>query len=245
MSKKRLELSSAGLHILAMFFMLCDHIWVTKLAEGQWLTCVGRLAFPIYAFLLVEGYFHTGNLRKYVVRLLICAVLSEIPFNMMAEGALLYPGHQNVIWTFLISILVIHGNERAKELTAGARFTVLLLTLLAGFALALYGAVDYGYGGVFTVFAFYLFRGKRRKDFLGQLLLLAYINLEVLEGFQCTVSAFGTAFSFPGQMFALLSLLPIWLYGGKQGLHNRGFRSLCYGFYPLHLLILSLLRMYG
>ncbi len=240
MSKKPIELSSAALHVLAMAFMLCDHIWFTGLVPGKWLTCVGRLAFPIYAFLLVEGYFHTKNLKNYILRLLVCALISEIPFNLMISGTVFYPAHQNVIWTFLISLLVIWGNEQAKEMPPGIRLAVLMLTLLAGFALALYGAVDYGYGGVFTVLIFYLFRGKSRKDFLGQLLLLAFINLEILEGFQCNIAAFGA--SFPGQVFALLSLLPIWLYSGKQGLHNKGFRYLCYGFYPLHLLILGLTR---
>ena len=67
MSKeKRFEITSASLHIMAMAFMLCDHLWGTIVPGNDWLTCIGRLTFPIYAFMIVEGYFRTKNLKKYI-----------------------------------------------------------------------------------------------------------------------------------------------------------------------------------
>ena len=111
---RKIEMTSTTLHIMAMVFMLLDHLWGTVVPGNDWMTCIGRLTFPIYAFMLVEGYFHTGNLKKYVRRLLIFAILSEIPFNLMVGGRVFYPIQQNVLWSFLISLGMIHWNERAR-----------------------------------------------------------------------------------------------------------------------------------
>ena len=125
--------SSLTLHILAMAFMLCDHIWATLVAGQDWLTCVGRLAFPIFAFLLVEGFFHTRDLKRYVLRLLLLALLSEIPFDLMYAGTSFFPFHQNVIWTFLIALFCVWVIERVK------RRGNLWLTLLAAAGMSLAG----------------------------------------------------------------------------------------------------------
>ena len=100
--KKTFDLSAAALHILAMTFMLMDHLWATLLSSQMWLTHVGRLAFPIFAFLAVEGYFHTRSFKRYALRMLLFAVLSEVPFDLMYGGTVFYPVHQNVIWTLLL-----------------------------------------------------------------------------------------------------------------------------------------------
>ena len=114
-TKFRIETTSMSLHIMAMIFMLCDHLWGTIVPGNDWLTCIGRLTFPIYAFMIVEGYFHTKNLKKYVCRLLIFALLSEIPFNLAMGSSVSFIVHQNVLWSFLISIGFIHLNEKAKN----------------------------------------------------------------------------------------------------------------------------------
>ena len=100
---------------MAMFFMLLDHLWGTVIPGNDWLTCIGRITYPIYAFLLVEGYFHTRNLKKYALRLFAFALISEIPFNLAMGSWLFYPIHQNVLFSFLISLGLILWNETAQK----------------------------------------------------------------------------------------------------------------------------------
>ena len=109
------SITAGGLHILAMALMLCDHMWATLFPAAEWLTCLGRLAFPIFSFLLAEGFFHTHNLRRYLLRLLLGAVLSEIPFNLIYSGSVFYPFHQNVLWTFLLSLLLMALMDRVRQ----------------------------------------------------------------------------------------------------------------------------------
>ena len=238
------EITSMSLHIMAMIFMLCDHLWATVIPGNDWLTCVGRVAYPIFAFMIVEGYFHTHNLKKYVTRLLLWAVISEIPFNLVMGSRLFYPFHQNVLFTFLIGILCIYINEYAKA-KGGMVLRILagVVSVVVAFVLGLVGFVDYNYAGVLTVLVFYFFRDRRWWCFLGQALLLWYINVEMLSGYAYEVQLLGETYYIVRQGFALLALIPIWLYRGKQGPHNKALQYFYYAFYPAHLLVLALVRM--
>lgn len=242
-NKLKIETTSASLHIMAMAFMLCDHLWGTILSGNDWLTCIGRLTFPIYAFLLVEGYFHTKNLKRYVGRLTLFAVLSEIPFNLAMGSTVFYPLHQNVLWSFLISIWLIHLNEKAKG-KLWRQILVGIGTVLLGYILGIVTFVDYYGSGILMVMVFYFFRQRKWWCFLGQFICLAYINFELLDGFAYELRLFGETFYFARQGFAMLALIPIWLYRGKQGLHNKPLQYSYYAFYPVHLLILGLIQMY-
>jgi hypothetical protein len=240
--KLRLETTSFSLHIMAMIFMLCDHLWGTIVAGNDWLTCIGRLTFPIYAFMIVEGYFHTSDLKKYVKRLLLFAILSEIPFNLAMGSSIFYPIHQNVLWSFLISIGLIHWNEKAKEKKIWKRILIGIATVCIAYIGGIITFVDYYNAGILMVLAFYVFRGKKWWCYLGQLLCLWYINFEILGGFGYEINLFGSTHFFERQGLALLALIPIWLYKGKQGYHSKTFQYICYAFYPVHLLILGLLK---
>lgn len=262
-SKKIFELSSAALHILAMIFMLCDHIWATVYSNNI-LTCIGRMAFPIFAFLIVEGYYHTKSYKKYLLRLLLLAIVSEIPFNLMYGGTLFYPIHQNVIWTFLIALIAIYFMDKiSKKCNVWLSIIINTLIVLIGMILGFATFSDYYGLGVLTVIVFYLFyrykdnnvierlfkNYKYKKElwiiicFIGQILCLYYINVELLGGLYYPVEIFGFKFELVQQGLALLSLIPIWLYRGYQGYSKKWFKYFCYSFYPLHCLILGLIAM--
>ena len=237
------EITSFSLHILAMIFMLCDHLWGTIISGNDWLTCVGRISFPIFAFLIVEGYFHTGNLRNYVTRLFVFALISEIPFNLAMGSSLFYPVHQNVLWSFLISIGLIHWNEKTKHKQIHIRILVGITTVCIGYIGGLLTFVDFYSAGILTVLVFYFLRGKKWWHYAGQLICMWYIHSEMLGGFGYEVNIFGTTQFIARQSFALLAFVPIWLYKGRQGHHSKLFQFICYAFYPLHLLILGLVKI--
>ena len=240
--KKKLELTSFSLHLLAMVLMLCDHLWGTVVLGNDWLNCVGRVAFPIFAFLTVEGYFHTKNLKKYVLRLLLFAILSEIPFNLAIGSRLFYPIHQNVLWTFLISIGLIHWNEKAKGKKQWIRLLIAAASVAVGYIAGLLTFVDYHHAGILTVLIFYFFRERKWWFLLCQAAFLWYVNTELLGGVGYELQLWGAEFFLSRQLLALLALPLIWLYRGKQGPYSKALRWLYYGFYPAHLLILGLLK---
>ena len=233
-----------SLHIMAMAFMLCDHLWGTIVPGNDWLTCIGRISFPIFAFMIVEGYCHTKNLQRYIGRMLLFAVLSEVPFNLAMGSRIFFPIHQNVLWSFLISLGLIHWNEKVKRKgKIWLRGLVGGLTVLVGYVAGLVTMVDFYHAGILTVLVFYFFRQRKWWSYLAQLLCLWYVNMEMLGGFGYEVQLFGETHFLVRQGFALLALIPIWLYRGKQGYHSKWLQYVYYGFYPLHLLILGILKV--
>lgn len=234
--KNKPELTSFGLHLLAMGLMLCDHICLALMPDRLWMTCAGRLAFPIFAFLVAEGFVRTRSRARYARRLLIFALISEVPFDLLAAGRPVYPFHQNVLWTFLIALGCMQLLEWAKaDPRPAARFVLGAGAVLGGFLAGTAFMVDYFGPGVWTVLVFYFFRGDDWRQRLGQLLCLLFLNGWLLAG--QTVLPGGLA--LPIQAFAVLALPFIWLYRGRQGPHGRTVRWLFYGFYPAHLLVLA------
>ena len=219
-----------------MGLMLCDHICLALMPDRLWMTCVGRLAFPIFAFLVTEGFVRTRSRARYARRLLIFALISEVPFDLLAAGRPVYPLRQNVLWTFLIALGCMQLLEWAKaDPRPAARLVVSAGAVLGGFLAGTAFMVDYFGPGVWTVLVFYFFRGDGWRQRLGQLLCLLPLNGWLLAG--QTVLLGGLA--LPIQAFAVLALPFIWLYRGRQGPHGRAVRWLFYGFYPAHLLVLA------
>lgn len=241
--KSKFDISSFTLHIFAMVCMLCDHLWAMLFPAEEWLTCIGRIAYPVFAFMIVEGYTHTHNLRRYILRIFLWACLSEIPFNIMYGGSAFYPYHQNVLWTFLLSLVLIILIEKCKERFKPIPATLLSVGIAAVGAILGYAAMTDYYGvGVLTVLLFYFFRGQNWKSRLVQVVGMYILNVELLGGYCYAFQIFGHDVELVQQGLALLSLLPIRLYKGRQGVHNKVFQYTCYAFYPVHMVILILIR---
>ena len=246
MQKERFSVSSAFLHIFAMACMLLDHIWGVGLAGGDWMTCVGRLAFPVFAFMIAEGWRRTSNQKRYAKRLLIAAVCSEIPFNLMVSGLVFYPLAQNVLWTFLIAIGAMWWIDSAKAKYQEKPWKIAAVTVLAlllGYALGFVSFADYFGMGVLTVLAFYLFPERKPLHMLLQLAGMYLIHSKMLGGMTYIVELGGFELGVHRQSLALLALIPIWLYRGRQGYHAGWFQWFCYAFYPAHMLLLYLLAV--
>lgn len=225
------------LKLLAMVLMLLDHMWATVWSV-PWFTAAGRLAFPIFAFQIAEGFFQTRDRKRYRKRMLLFALLSEIPFNLMVADSLVYPLHQNVMFTFLIALLLMEWMERSRGSVPKFLGVSVVCAGLA-FLLGLLSFVDYNHYGVFMVLLFYWTRGLRCGRFI-QLLGLLYI-CDAMGGQVLTAELLGHTFEFGRQMLAVLALVPIWLYDGRQGYHSGPVQYACYAFYPVHLLVLYLL----
>ena len=219
---------------IAEALMLTDHVGAILLPEVPVLRCVGRLAFPIFAFFIAEGYAHTRDFGRYFRRLAILAVVSEIPFNL-ENGAVFDLTRQNVLWTFCLALLTLRGLEALGRERGFGRWAGCGLVLAAGFAAGELLRTDYGGWGVVTVALLQLCRdGKYAKLWL----LLAMAAVNGLGMGSLTMPVFGG--EMPIQIFAVAALPVIWLYNGQAG--PKGLRRAFYVFYPAHLLVLEGIR---
>ena len=207
------KLTSNQLKLLALLTMTVDHIGVQLLPQYPLLRIIGRLAFPIYAYMIAEGCAHTRNRRKYLLQMSGLALLCQLVY-FFAIGSLF----QCILVTFTLSILTIYAIDSETSWHAPAALlaviflTVILPQLLPGTDYA----VDYGLLGVLLPAAVYL--GKTRT----QTLLLSVILLSLL------------ALDFGGiQWYGLLALVPLALYSGQRGKWKM--KWLFYLYYPLHL----------
>lgn len=232
MGKNRLDLSAFDLKLLAMAAMLADHIGYLFFPQALWMRCVGRLAFPIFAFQVVEGWYRTHDRRRYFLRLALCGLLSEIPFDLAIGGQLIDPGYQNVLWTFCIAAAALWAMEALRRLQIPLPLAALCAGA-AGYLLGEWMQADYFGPGVLLVLAFALCRG-RSGGRIGELAAMVMVNGRLLPSASMTV----WGMELPVQLLAAAALPLIWLYRGRQGPHSPVLQGIWYAFYPAHLLLL-------
>lgn len=237
-------LTANMLRTIAVLLMLSDHVWATAMSFGNWMTYIGRLAFPIFAFQIAEGFVHTSNFKKYALRLLCFAVVTEIPFNLFYSSRWFNPYHQNVLFTLLLGLLAIYIIDRARKNKTAKNIALAVLWLALICLASVIGFVDYGFLGMITVVMFYLLR-----DFpfawLAQLVAMVLINIVFFEGQVFPIEIFGRMIEIPSQGFAVFSLVPIWFYGGQKGRSSKIMQYGFYAFYPVHMLFLYLIKYFA
>lgn len=203
--------------------MVIDHCGITLFAGTSWyLPCriLGRIAFPLYAFLLTEGYVHTHSVKKYAKRLFFFALLSEIPFDYALFGTPCYLGYQNVFFTLLLGLGALISIDRARAGSAVSQIYLVFLMVLSEIL-----CTDYGAFGILLMMVFYIFRDRKA------------VCTAVAAGLLIT---YGFASEFPIKGFGAAALIFILFYNGKKG--NYPFPSiLFYAVYPLHLVVLGLM----
>ena len=238
LSRPGLSLSGTALKRIACLSMLLDHIGASLLENGLFkqesfwpggvqlddvLRLAGRLAFPIFAFQIAEGCIRTHDRRRYALRLLLFAVLTEVPFDLAFSGRPLDPSYQNVLWTLLAGALVCWAADWAQRTPAALHLLAATAAFAGAFWLLEVCHTDYGGWGMALILLFHLSRGNR---------LIQLAGLAVF----CVASVGGVSI----ELYALVSLAFIWLYDGRRGYCSRPIQWLCYAFYPVHLLLLWL-----
>ena len=235
-------MSALTLRLLASICMLLDHIGYCLHVEI--LRYIGRLAFPIYVFLMVNGFYHTRDRRRYAGRMALFAILSQIPFALMCNQQIFYP-KLNVMVTLLLGFCTIWAGE---TLTRHCRSRYLnLLPGIALWVLCYTGIIrsDYGAKGILMTLVFWHFRNKPLWMTVGA--FLAVFHETLLHGIAAllrgTVPALPTSWEV-AQIFSLLTLPLLFLYNQKPGPHfstpamEKNVRLSFYAFYPLHMLAL-------
>lgn len=225
------RLNGNQLKLIAVITMLIDHaavaFWTTSNSFYWFMRGIGRIAFPIYAFLLVEGFYHTRSLKKYAMRLLVLAVISEIPFDYLAYGRLMDFQGQNVFWTLLLGLLMLRCQQllwtRCSD-AAGRQMQLFTMVLCCGIAWLF--RTDYDYRGILLIGLFGWFYGELNRQVVFGLiwmtLTLGLMRLPLIVGYAAA--------------FFLIQH-----YDGTRGAWNV--KAFFYAFYPVHLIILDVLKI--
>ena len=202
------------LKIIAIVTMFLDHYY--RIIGGpEWLSILGRLAFPIFAFSISEGYSHTKNVNKYLMRLLNFAIIIQLP-NFL--GFQEYP--LNIFFTLALGLFCLEILDNNKINIVVRYIVVLYLCFLAEKT-----GLDYGAYGVILIILFNKLKNNKLYIFIAFLAL----NLVILK--------IGNLSEM--QMYSVFSLVPIFLYNGKKG---YGMKYFFYLFYPLHFIFLYFLN---
>ena len=248
------------LRVIAMLTMFVDHLGFGFVETAAWMRVVGRCAFILYAFLIAESYYHLQNkpdrLRSHVIKLMVLAVVSEVPYDLFCEKTFFDWNNQNVVFTLLLGFAALIAcecwNKRFSDhLFSAAAGDVVICLLAAGISHLIRS--DYGFYGVLLIVMFYLYRRRvdeksNARKFIELLLLYAgYIAV-----YLCFKAGFGGRADFAKAArlyrywFAgmLIPFIIIFFCNQKRGFNSKWFGILYSWFYPVHMIVLFLIRRF-
>ena len=231
-------MTSFVLKCIAMVSMLIDHISISCIKYTTFFNVIGRLAFPIFAYQISEGYIHTKNIKKYLFRLFLFALISQIPFALF-HSTFTSGFAFNIFGTLFLGLTSIYIYDSIcksnLKLTKNSKLNTLIGKLFGIFFAIFLGIIseichfDYGFFGVAIIFLFYFFK----NDKIG--MIISFITACVIK---YGISIISNGFHYMYILLCLGTIFPIIfisLYNGKQG---KKIKYLLYLFYPLHLLVL-------
>lgn len=233
------KLSGTALKTIAIITMLIDHIGAVLVPSDSLLYAtlrlIGRISFPVFCFLLVEGYSHTSNFKKYVLRLGCFALLSEVPYDLAFHNSIFYPEKQNVFFTLLIGLCVMRAYTYIVEKTNNRYFTI--VPVIFGCLLAYLIRCDYNITGIiYIVLLFVLKDHKTFRNIAFALGVPIMIYVSAKPNFASLIDAIPFIITNL-QLWAVLALIPINFYNGEKGKISIN-KYVFYLFYPVHLLVL-------
>lgn len=219
-------MSSFVLKLIGIISMLCDHIGFA-FYNRSFLRVIGRVAFPIFAFQAVIGYEHTKDVKKHLIKMIIFAFISQIPFSLLYI-TLKQPLTLNVMFTIILGLysIILFNKINNKKIC----FIVLLLIGCLGSIIR----VDYGIFGIVTIFLFYYFKNNKIKMFF-------YFSITFLIRYLLHIIFIDPIYYLLILLGTLTAFIPISLYNKKEGIKTK---YLFYLFYPLHLLIIYLIYLF-
>lgn len=212
-------MTSTGLKLIALITMIIDHTGAILYPGEITLRIMGRIAFPIYCFLLIEGYHHTKNIKRYGWRLFVFALISEVPFDYAFNGKLDF-SHQNIFFTLWLGLLFIFMMDHYIKINP----TIAIIGMMAAIFFAEFFNTDYGILGIIYIVIFYI--GSKIPGISKPIFLFIMLYI------------FSATLSFGIQYYAILSVPLIALYNGKKGSLGSFMKYGFYVAYPLHLAIL-------
>lgn len=223
-------MSAFSLRAAALLCMLVDHTGLALFPAVDAFRCVGRLAFPLYCFLLAQGYLHTRSVRAYARRLLLAALLSEIPFDLLIFGRLSCTVEQNVLFSLLLGLMALYAADTLRAHPPAAWLAGGLLCLAA-----MATHVSFGWLGIALCLCARYAQGSRLRLALGTGALLVLYTLSLL------LSGVERGWALTS-LWALAAIPLMLLYNGRPGVRAPALTFLFYAAYPLHLAALAAIR---